>query len=108
MRSPNRAGSIIDQHTLTLDRIGTLVACLVGPVATPRKICYNFTMKSDAAKRLVAELGRKYLWWDPVGDRAGVESQRPRRATALGYRIALSSILISGSGKARLVRERIA
>ena len=24
-------------------------------------------MKSDTAKRYIAELGRKYLWWDPVG-----------------------------------------
>ena len=25
-------------------------------------------MQSDSAERYIAELGRKYLWWDPVGD----------------------------------------
>jgi hypothetical protein len=40
-------------------------------------------MKSDAAKRYLAELGRKYLWWDPVGDES--HSENPIFAQAMDF-----------------------
>lgn len=42
------------------------------------------TMKSDAAKRYLADLGRKYLWWDPVGDDPHSEDRIIAQAMNLG------------------------
>src|SRR6267154_6010276 len=41
-------------------------------------------MKSGAAKRYIAELGRKYLWWDPVGDQPHSENRIIAQAMNLG------------------------
>jgi hypothetical protein len=41
-------------------------------------------MKSDAAKRYIAELGRKYLWWDPVGDQPHSEDRIIAQAMNFG------------------------
>jgi hypothetical protein len=41
-------------------------------------------MKSDAAKRYLAELGRKYLWWDPVGDESHPENRIVAQAMDFG------------------------
>ena len=41
-------------------------------------------MKSDAAKRCIAELGRKYLWWDPVGDQPHSENRIIAQAMNFG------------------------
>jgi hypothetical protein len=41
-------------------------------------------MKSDAAKRFIAELGRKYIWWDPVGDDPHSEDRIVAQAMDLG------------------------
>ena len=41
-------------------------------------------MKSDAAKRCIAELGRKYLWWDSVGDEPHSENRIIAQAMNFG------------------------
>jgi hypothetical protein len=41
-------------------------------------------MKSDAATRCIAEFGRKYLWWDPVGDEPHSENRIIAQAMNLG------------------------
>ena len=41
-------------------------------------------MKSDAAKTFIAELGRKYIWWDPVGDDPHSEDRIVAQAMDLG------------------------
>jgi hypothetical protein len=39
---------------------------------------------SDAAADLIAELGRKYLWWEPVGDQPHSEQRVIAQAMNLG------------------------
>lgn len=41
-------------------------------------------MKSDAAKSCIAELGRKYLWWDPLGDEPHSENRIIAQAMNFG------------------------
>jgi hypothetical protein len=53
-------------------------------VAKPRKICYDFHMKWDSAKTYIAALGRKYLWWDAVGDGSHSEDRVIAQAMNLG------------------------
>ncbi len=39
---------------------------------------------SDATKDLIAELGRKYVWWDPVGNQPHSEERVIAQAMDLG------------------------
>ena len=41
-------------------------------------------MKSDAAKTFIAELGRKYIWWDPLCDDPHSEDRILAQAMNLG------------------------
>jgi hypothetical protein len=41
-------------------------------------------MKSDAANRYIAELGRKYLWWDPLDDEPHSENRIIAQAMNFG------------------------
>jgi hypothetical protein len=41
-------------------------------------------MKSDSAKRSIAELGRKYLWWDSVGGEPHSENRIIAQAMNFG------------------------
>ena len=41
-------------------------------------------MKSDAATRCIAEFGRKYLWWDPVGGEPHSDNRIIAQAMNLG------------------------
>ena len=41
-------------------------------------------MKSDAAKTYIAELGRKYIWWEPIGDHPHPEDRILAQAMDLG------------------------
>jgi hypothetical protein len=38
----------------------------------------------DAANRLIAELGRKYIWWQPIGDRPHAPERIIAQAMDLG------------------------
>ena len=59
-------------------------------------------MKSDAAKTLIAELGRKYLWWDPAGDEP--HSQIRIIAQAMNYGTYDDIVVLERTvGKNRLV-----
>jgi hypothetical protein len=59
-------------------------------------------MKSDAAKTLIAELGRKYLWWDPAGDEP--HSQIRIIAQAMNYGTYDDIVVLEQTvGKGRLV-----
>jgi hypothetical protein len=59
-------------------------------------------MKSDAATRSIAELGRKYLWWDPVGDEPHSENRIIAQAMNFGT---FDDIIVleKAVGKSRLV-----
>jgi hypothetical protein len=59
-------------------------------------------MKSDAAKRCIAELGRKYVWWDPVGDQPHSENRIIAQAMNLGTFDDIV-VLEQTVGKSRLV-----
>ncbi|HLX17909.1 MAG TPA: hypothetical protein VKS24_22180 [Bradyrhizobium sp.] len=59
-------------------------------------------MKTDAAKRYIAELGRKYLWWDPVGDQPHSEDRIIAQAMNFGT-YADIVVLEQTVGKKRLV-----
>jgi hypothetical protein len=39
---------------------------------------------SDAATTLIAELGRKYIWWEPIGDQPHSEARIIAQAMNLG------------------------
>ena len=41
-------------------------------------------MKSDSAKRYIADLRRKYLWWDPVSDEPHSENRIIAQAMNFG------------------------
>ena len=41
-------------------------------------------MQADHAKQYIAELSRKYLWWDPVGDKPHSESRIIAQAMNFG------------------------
>jgi hypothetical protein len=71
-------------------------------VEKPRKICYDFHMKWDSAKTYIAALGRKYLWWDAVGDESHSEDRVLAQAMNLGT---FDDILVLEQmvGKQRLV-----
>ena len=41
-------------------------------------------MKSDAIKAYIADLGRKYIWWDPIGDKPHSDDRILAQAMDLG------------------------
>ena len=41
-------------------------------------------MKSDAIKTYIADLGRKYIWWDPIGDKPHSDDRILAQAMDLG------------------------
>ena len=41
-------------------------------------------MKSDAIKTYIADLGRKYIWWDPIGDGPHTDDRILAQAMDLG------------------------
>jgi hypothetical protein len=59
-------------------------------------------MNSDAATRCIAEFGRKYVWWDPVGDEPHSENRIIAQAMNLGT---FDDILVLEQtlGKSRLI-----
>jgi hypothetical protein len=59
-------------------------------------------MKSDAATRYIAELGRRYLWWDPVGAEPHSENRIIAQAMNLGTFDDIV-VLEQTVGKSRLV-----
>jgi hypothetical protein len=59
-------------------------------------------MKPDAATRYIAELGRKYLWWDPVGAEPHSENRIIAQAMNLGTFDDIV-VLEQTVGKSRLV-----
>jgi len=63
-------------------------------------------MTSDAAKRCIAELGRKYLWWDPVGDDPHSENRIIAQAMNLGTFDDIV-VLEQTVGKSRLVEYQL-
>ncbi len=46
-------------------------------------MCYNFLMQDSAENQLLAELGRKYIWWAPIGS----EPHTPERIIAQAMNI---------------------
>ena len=66
----------------------------------PNVLC--LAMKSDATTTFIADLGRKYIWWDPIGDDPHSENRILAQAMDLGTlddTLALEQIL----GHRRLV-----
>jgi hypothetical protein len=63
-------------------------------------------MKSEAAKRYLAELGRKYLWWDPVGDES--HSENPIFAQAMDFGTFDDIVAVEqAAGEKRLAEVRL-
>ena len=60
-------------------------------------------MKTDAAKKFIVELGRKYLWWDPVGDEPHSENRIIAQAMDLGTFDDIV-VLEQTLGKSRLIK----
>lgn len=62
-----------------------LAALAADLVENPHQICYNAWMVTkDVPKETLEEFGRKYLWWEPVGNRPHSEDRVIAQTMNLG------------------------